>query len=163
MAGRTLKNLSLAHRAYPALTSHRFHMALPLLQRISSLHLPCFVLTSHCSQEGDIAFPCYCGMWVLRSQLLLTDGKRTLQQRLRLLILVLVLIEHCQIVEAACRVRVLRSQLLLTDGKRTLQQRLRLLILALCSVELCQIVETACSARVLWHQLLLTDRKRTLV
>src|SRR5260370_1130745 len=103
-------------------------MALPLLQRVSSLHLPCFVLTSHCSQEGDIVFPCYCGIWMLRPQLLLTDGKRTLQQRLRLLILALCSVEQCQIVEAACCVRVLRSQLLLTDRKRTLQQRLRFTI-----------------------------------
>src|SRR5260370_308879 len=116
-------------------------MALPLLQRVSSLHLPCFVLTSHCSQEGDIVFPCYCSIGLLSPQLLLPDRKRTLVQRLRLLMLALVMIEQCQIVETGCGVGVLRSQLLLTDRKRTLVQRLRLLILALVIIEQCQIVE----------------------
>src|SRR6266705_1253479 len=138
-------------------------MALPLLQRVSSLHLPCFVLTSHCSQEGDIVFPHYFCIGMLRPQCLQVDSKSTQKQELRLLILALVIIEPCQIVETGCRVRVLRSQLLLTDRKCTLVQRLRLLILALCLVEQCQIVETGCCAGVLRPQLLLPDGKCTLV
>src|SRR5258708_5891101 len=82
---------------------------------------------------------------MIRTQRLLSDSQRLLEERLGLLILSLVLVEQCQVVEALGCVGMIKTQRLLSDSQRLLKEQFGLLIERLVSqVRSCLIEEPGC-------------------
>ena len=83
---------------------------------------------------------------------LLSYRQCSLIQWLGLVVLALVVVEHCQIVQGCCCVRVIWPQHLLIYRQCSLIQWLGLVVLALVVVERCQIVQRCCCVRMIWPQ-----------
>src|SRR3989442_962954 len=79
---------------------------------------------------------------MFRPQHALRDSQGTLVERLRLLILALLVVEDGQVLQGACRRGVLAEQAL-TDSQGPLVERLGLLILALVLIEAGQVLQDA--------------------
>src|SRR5947208_3306143 len=89
----------------------------------------------------------------------LINGEGSLIERLRFLVLPLVLVERCQVVEAGGCPGVLRAKYLFIYGEIALIQRLCLLVLPLTIIKQCQFIETSSCIGVIGTQHVLTDGK----
>src|SRR5258708_1618425 len=128
----------------------------------SFLQFLCFPITPHHLQECCIVLfdvLCFRMSW---PQSLFPDREAMLIQGVGLLMLLLLLVEFCQLMKCIGCVKVLGSQTLFADRKSALKQQLCLLILLLLPIEDCQAVKAPCCVRVLGPQLLLPDSKSTL-
>ena len=98
-------------------------------------HFGCFGLPVHLPEQGCVVFQASGYAWVIRAKGRLSDGQRSLMERLCICVFALVVIEIRQIVEASGHVRVIRAKGLFLDGQRSLIERLCFLVLALVFIE----------------------------
>src|SRR2546428_7331189 len=96
-----------------------------------------FCFLPHLLQEIGVVFLSFFRVGVLRAKRLFTNGQGTLVERLGLLVLVLLIVEACQVVECARGIGMLRAKRLFPNCQSALVERLRLPVLAPASVEVC--------------------------